>query len=104
MTLSEVIRAVDEMKPNAFSNTTKTLWINEVEGLVQTEVMLLALDECISYDYSTHANFEMLVKAPHDKLYRAYLCAMVDLPLVGGDIKLSTEFHNYSNTFRLIQR
>ena len=33
-----------------------------------------------------------------------YLCAMVDLPLVGGDIKLSTEFHNYSNTFRLIQR
>lgn len=93
MTLSEVIRAVDEMKPNAFSNTTKTLWINEVEGLVQTEVMLLALDECISYDYSTHANFEMLVKAPHDKLYRAYLCAMVDFS--------NGEYNKYQNTMQL---
>ena len=32
MTLSQVIQNVDEIKPNAFSNDTKTAWINETDG------------------------------------------------------------------------
>ena len=39
-TLSGVITQVDDIKPNAFSNDTKTAWLNECEGLVQTEVFL----------------------------------------------------------------
>ena len=34
MTLKEVIDYVDEIKPNAFSEATKTIWVNECEGLV----------------------------------------------------------------------
>ena len=41
MTLDSCIQSVDEIKPNAFSNETKTKWINEVEGMVQTEVFLI---------------------------------------------------------------
>ena len=42
MTVSQVIQAVDEVKPNAFANEEKTRWLNEVEGMVQTEVLLFA--------------------------------------------------------------
>ena len=41
MTVEQVIQMADETKPNAFSNETKTAWLNEVEGMVQTEVFLL---------------------------------------------------------------
>ena len=75
-TLKGVIAAVDEIKPNAFSDAAKTEWLNECEGLVQTEVMLLDIAECITYDAQTDA--ELLVRPPHDKLYRAYLIAMID--------------------------
>ena len=44
-TLKGVIDYVDEIKPNAFSNAAKTQWINECEGLVQTEVLLRASEE-----------------------------------------------------------
>ena len=51
MTVSQVIQAVDEVKPNAFSNEEKTRWLNEVEGMVQTEVLLFASEEVITYSY-----------------------------------------------------
>ena len=47
MTLKELIEYVDEIKPNAFSNTTKTMWVNELDGKIQTEVWLLG-------DHFTH--------------------------------------------------
>ena len=52
MTIAELLAYVDEIKPNSFSNATKTIWINEAEGLVQTDVMLLASTEIITYVYS----------------------------------------------------
>ena len=42
MTLSELITFIDGIKPNAYTAEEKTAWINECEGLVQTEVFLLA--------------------------------------------------------------
>ena len=55
ITLSEVIARADELKPNAFSNETKTGWINTLEGKVQTGVWLLDHTECIKYSYSEDA-------------------------------------------------
>ena len=52
MTIAELLAYVDEIKPNSFSNATKIVWINEAEGLVQTDVMLLASTEIITYVYS----------------------------------------------------
>lgn len=52
MTIKECFDYVDEIKPNAFSNTTKTVWLNEVEGMVQTEIFLLSETECFNYHYS----------------------------------------------------
>ena len=53
MTIKEVIDYVDEIKPNAFSNATKTIWLNEVEGQVMTEVFLLNEREVFEYHYAS---------------------------------------------------
>ena len=55
-TLKSVIDYVDEIKPNAFSNEAKTKWLNECEGLVQTEVLLWASEEIITYQYDANGN------------------------------------------------
>lgn len=51
MTIKEIIAFVDDIKPNAFSNRQKTVWLNEVEGLVQTDVFLLAPSSIVTYIY-----------------------------------------------------
>jgi len=52
MTLQTLFDYIDEIKPNAFSNDTKTVWLNEVEGMVQTEAFLLSEKEIVEYHYS----------------------------------------------------
>ena len=93
MKLGKIIQLVDDIKPNAFSNETKTAWINEVEGMVQTQVFLFASEDIITYDYETNADTEMLVAAPHDKLYWTYLAAMIDFA--------NGEYNKYANTMEL---
>ena len=41
MTVQEAITYACAVKPNAFDNDTLTRWLNEVEGMVQTQVLLL---------------------------------------------------------------
>lgn len=52
ITIKELIGFVDDIKPNVFSNETKTTWINEVEGKVQTDVFLLNITEITQYYYT----------------------------------------------------
>mgnify|MGYP006978482747 CR=1 FL=1 len=92
-TLKSVIEYVDEIKPNAFSNEAKTQWLNECEGLVQTEVLLLADAELVSYSYDTDKDKELLVKHPHVKIYWAYLTAMIDFA--------NGEYNKYQNTMQM---
>lgn len=93
MTLREVIERVDEIKPNAFSEDTKTMWVNECEGMVQTEVLLFASEDIVVYNYAEHKDAELLVKPPHDKLYWAYLSAMIDFA--------NGEYNKYQNAMQL---
>lgn len=93
MTLKQVIDMVDDIKPNAFSNDTKTEWVNEVEGYVQTEVFLLNVDDIVRYNYATDQNKTLLVDPPHDKIYWTYLSAMVDFA--------NGEYTKYNDTVQL---
>lgn len=93
MTLKQVIDMVDDIKPNAFSNDTKTQWVNEVEGYVQTEVFLLNVDDVVKYSYEQDKNKTLLVDFPHDKLYWAYLSAMIDFA--------NGEYNKYQNTMQM---
>ena len=93
MRIAEVLRLADSVKPNAFSEEAQLSWLNEAEGLVQTEVMLLATDEVIVYRWPEDAETELLVKPPHDKLYTAYLYAMIDFA--------NGEYNKYQNTMQV---
>jgi hypothetical protein len=92
MTLSELIAYADAVKPNAFDAATKTVWVNEVEGMVQTDVMLLASEDVIAYT-AADTDTELLAAPPHDKLYRSYLCAMIDFN--------HGEYDRYNNSMTL---
>lgn len=93
MKLHEVIERVDEIKPNAFSNDVKTAWVNECEGMVQTEVLLFASAQVFTYDWEKDQDTELLVAPPHDKLYWAYLAAMIDFA--------NGEYNKYQNTMQM---
>ncbi len=93
MTVSQAIRRVDDVKPNAFSNHTKTIWLNEIEGMVQTEVFLWNPVDAIQYDYAQDKDRELLVNPPHDKLYPAYLEARIDFA--------NGEYSRYQNSMQL---
>lgn len=53
MTIQEIFDYVDEIKRNSFSKLVKTIWLNELEGKIQNEIMLLAQPECIRYVYES---------------------------------------------------
>lgn len=53
MTINELMDFVDRVKPNAFSPAEKTVWLNEAEGLVQTDVLLFAEPSIRAYVYES---------------------------------------------------
>lgn len=99
-TIKSVIDMADRIKPSIFDNATKTAWINECEGYIQTEVFLLAVDDVAQYKYSDtiaasvyFPDNKTMVFAESPKLY------------IGGQIKisgLSAYSANNSNTNRRI--
>ena len=92
-TLKGVIELVDDIKPNAFSDAVKTQWLNECEGVIQTEVMLLDVAACISYSYERDKDAVLLVQPPHDKVYWTYLVAMIDFA--------NGEYNRYQDTVQM---
>lgn len=92
MKIREVLAYVDESKPNDFEEAQKIRFINEVEGMVQSEVLLLTPEEIITYD-ENDMETELLVSSPHDRIYPAYVAAMIDFA--------NGEYNKYANTIRL---
>ena len=65
MTIKECFDYVDEIKPNAFTNDTKTVWLNEVEGMVQTEIFLNAETDVFEYHYSAEVTTPITIPDDH---------------------------------------
>lgn len=93
MTLQQIYDYVDEIKPNAFSDQTKTIWMNEIEGKVQTEVFLLNEAECREYAWPDDQNTVPLVEPPHSKIYGEYIIARIDYA--------NGEYDKYQNTMQM---
>lgn len=77
-TVGQIISMVDEIRPNAFSSAVKVAWLNEVEGRIQSEVLLMGPEEVKTYVWETDQNTQVLVHPPYDNLYGLYLAAMID--------------------------
>ena len=93
MKIQELIDYVDEIRPNSFGNATKMVWINEIEGAVQTEIMGIYPADIASYEAEDDLDTDLLVAAPHAKLYAWYLIAMMDLVSMGDEA--------YENSYRI---
>ena len=90
MTVSELIAYVDSVKPNAFSDSDKLVWLNEIEARIQTEVMLRWQGEMEQYALPEDKDTELLLSPPHTEVYRYWLQAMIDFE--------NGEYDKYQNT------
>lgn len=80
MTVTEVLTAVDEIKPNAFSTAAKLRWLNQLELRIATEVFLLAPAELPALDLVANesGDWELLVGAPYEDIYEIWLATEID--------------------------
>ena len=92
-TVNDVIKYVNDIKPNAFTDDTLTEWLSECEGSIQTEILCIASGNVVTYNYADNKDTELIVKPPHDKLYGFYLLAMIDFA--------HGEYKKYENTMQL---
>ena len=94
ITLGKLIDEVKALKPEcAFTDEQLTAWVNDIEGKVQTEVMLLSVDDLVYYDCETCNEHDLLVAFPHYKLYKSYLFAMIDFA--------NGEYEKYQNSMQM---
>lgn len=94
ITLRQVIDHVDQIKPNAYTNEQKTVWINEIEGQIQSEVFLFGVEDIVEYDWETCADHELLVRPPYHQVYFDYLCAKIDFA--------NDEIERYQNSMQMV--
>lgn len=84
-TISSVIAQVDALKPNQYTALQKIQWLSECDSMVFSEVITkhvpcgCAPEKFIPYDEHTDPATTLLVRPPHDVIYRHYLTAQIDL-------------------------
>ena len=75
MKISEVIRLAGLVeKGNVMEEELAVLWLSELDGMIQSDIMLHSPEEIVSYSSKED---ELLLKPPHDKLYVHYLVMMI---------------------------
>ena len=73
----ELARGLKQIDQVNYPDILMLQFLNECEGKLQTEFLHIADVDCQRYT-EDDMDMELIVGAPHDKLYYAYLCAMVD--------------------------
>ncbi len=87
MTVKEIIEYTDKLKPNSFENDIKLSWINQVEGMVQSEINKAPLE---SIRILESENDTVSVKHPYSQIYSFYIVSMIDF--------FSGNFTGYENS------
>lgn len=94
MTLREVIVLVDDQKPNAFSTLQKVKWLEQLDGHIAAEDLLMNPAELQGISYSEgELDTELLVKKPYDDIYPLWLAAQIDFA--------NGEYEKYQNSMAL---
>lgn len=90
MTVEEMIRRVDELKPNAFTLGQKGAWLSEMESQLWTELLLQPAGD---WEGLIHAQRPLLLPEAWQRLYESYLGARIDLA--------NSEYSKYGNAMAL---
>ena len=88
MKLSEAIERVKKEKPHAYSGDHCTLFITEVEAIIQ-DFLRVPVNERIKYEWDKDGDTELIAPAPYDNLYISWLKAKIDY--------CNEEYESYAN-------
>lgn len=76
MTVEQMIRQVDEIKPNAYTMGQKARWLGDMEGQIWTEILRQSGGD---WDGGMQGSRRLLLPGTERRLYEAWLGAMIDL-------------------------
>lgn len=100
MTIQECLDTADQMKPNMMPKPLKLRFLNEIEGLIHTEVLMkhehTAAEEVKpEYDTDTDPCTELRIPDPYSMLYVYWLMSKIDLQ--------NLEMEKYNNNRALFE-
>lgn len=82
MTIIEAINKVDALKPNNYSQTEKTKWLSNLDGIIKSEIIdTHEGGEGIAfngYDDDSPIGTVLLVPFPYDDIYIKWLESQID--------------------------
>lgn len=103
MTLIEAINRVDALKPNAYTQSEKIEWLSTLDGMVKRFVIdTHEGGEGIvfkGYDDETPLDTELLVKAPYEDIYIAWLESKIDYHN-GEYVKYNNSITRYNDIYQ----
>ena len=82
MNVTEIIAAVDRLRPNGYDQEEKTRWLSEIEGMIVDEILNMAEGNDIDFDgykYEVDAEKETLIPDRFTDIYIHYLKAKIEL-------------------------
>ena len=103
MTLIEAINRVDALKPNAYTPYEQIDWLSTLDGMVKRFVIdTHEGGEGIvfkGYDDETPLDTELLVKAPYEDIYIAWLESKIDYHN-GEYVKYNNSITRYNDIYQ----
>lgn len=81
MTIIEAINAVDNLKPNSYTQTDKVRWLGKIDGTIKTEIIDAHQDadeEPFSGYTEDDISKTLIAPPPYDELYLKWLEAQID--------------------------
>ena len=91
MTVDEVLKNVDEARPNDYGVERKLKWLQTFEAELKTMVLL---EEEVSVPVT--GTDELCLEAPWDSLYELWLIAMIEY--------YNGEYDRYDNSYALFNK
>jgi hypothetical protein len=77
MKIRALLDYINAVTPHAFPEKMLMMWLNEVEGRVQLDILLASPADVKIYALPADENTELLLPFSHGAVYRAWLKAMV---------------------------
>lgn len=96
MTIDKLIKLAKKLKPTPFDDEILLMWVNEIEGMVLSEVHLVTVTDIAPYELGEDESLptaELTAPYPYDKLYTQYLMAQIDYA--------NGEYSKYQNTMQM---
>lgn len=94
MKIREALAAIDEARPNKFTEQEKVAWLSQLDGRVKLEIIDTHEDDekviFDGYDESTDIETELLIPEPFSDIYLRHMEAQMDY--------LNGEIARYNNS------